>query len=74
MVRTVHKEGRTHRRMWLAAFLLMLPGSPAPAREPEGSVDAPTHRVDLAFVTLHFDYAEELTPPMKSTEYGWLPG
>jgi len=52
MVRTVHSEGRMHRRMWLAAFLIMLSGSPAPAREPDGSVDAPTHRFDLAFVTL----------------------
>jgi hypothetical protein len=70
----VTKEGTVKRCAWLLLFLMFLNGGPVVAGEWVGSAHAPPHRFDLSFVPLYYDYAEELTPPLKSTEYGWLPG
>lgn len=32
------------------------------------------HSIDFGFLFYKFDYEEELTPPLKSTEEAWLPG
>ena len=62
------------RRVSLLMVLTVLLGGPAPAYPGGESPGPATHRIDLAFAPLYYDYAEELIPPSKSTEYGWLPG
>ena len=32
------------------------------------------HNLEFGLMCYHFDYEEDLTPPLKSTEDGWLPG
>jgi len=61
-------------RAWFLVFLLVLLGGYVEAGERARPAGTPTHRFNLAFTPLYYDYAEELTPPLKSTEYGWLPG
>lgn len=61
-------------RIWLTLSLIVLCGGSASAGERAGSARPSAHRFDLAFVPLYYSYAEDLTPPMKSTEHGWLPG
>ena len=57
----------------IVAVMIQLCGVQAPGQT--GRMPSPpSHRVDLAWVPLYYDYAEELVPPYKSTEYGWLPG
>jgi hypothetical protein len=60
----------------ICLLLVLLAGSAGSlvASVPGTSAPVPQHRFDLAFSPLYYDYAEELTPPLKSTEYGWLPG
>ena len=38
-----------------------------------GSAQGP-HTLEVSAVFHHFSYEEDLTPPLKSTETGWLPG
>jgi hypothetical protein len=59
---------------WVLVSLLLLPGGHAAADDRSRTSGAPTHRFHLAFTPLYYDYEEELTPPLKSAEYGWLPG
>lgn len=59
-------------RAWLLASITVLFGATAGAADRGRAV--PAHRFSLSFVPLYYDYAEELTPPLKSAEYGWLPG
>jgi len=62
------------KRTWLVASLMLMTGGLLASNAQPGTTGAPIHRFDLAFVPLYYDYAEKLTPPAKSTEYGWLPG
>jgi tetratricopeptide (TPR) repeat protein len=39
----------------------------------KGIVYALPHRFELAFSYSQFDYKEDLQPPLKSTEMGWIP-
>jgi hypothetical protein len=61
------------RMLFFVSIVVLLGGSVALGQRGRMPA-APAHRFDLAFVPLYYDYAEELPPPSKSTEYGWLPG
>jgi hypothetical protein len=41
-----------------------------PAPGPSGK----PHSFEASFTPFHLDYREDVTPPLKSTESGWLPG
>jgi hypothetical protein len=41
-----------------------------PAPGPSGK----PHSFEASFTPFHIDYREDVTPPLKSTESGWLPG
>ena len=57
---------------FLAAIFLLVFALPALAEPPAGNTNQ--FIFDFGFNYRYFDYKEDINPPLKSTENGWLPG
>ena len=58
----------------LIISLLLCMELPATARDQSRSLLPPENLLQFDFRYSYFDYKEDIGPPLKSTEQGWLPG
>lgn len=58
----------------LIISLLLCTELPATARDQSRSLLPPENLLQFDFRYSYFDYKEDIDPPLKSTEQGWLPG